>query len=111
MKRICVVAAIGACLMLSAGAAGGGFNDREFSALAKRVSKLEKETTAQKNTIASIEKTLSELRKDAATANKDLQAASDRSDTRTLLLAEWLEDYHPHKGRGRFHRDEIARRK
>ncbi len=111
MRRTTTVAAICACLILSAGATGGGSGDREFDALAKRVSKIEKETTSQKKTIASLEKTLSELRKDASAADKESQASDNRSDTRTLLLAEWMDEYHTHKGRGRFHRDEIARRK
>lgn len=111
MKWAITITAICACLILSAGATGSGSGDREFDALAKRVSKLEKETTAQKKTIASLEKTVSELRKNAVTTDKESQAANDRSDTRTLLLAEWMDEHHPRKGRGRYHRDEIARRK
>ena len=94
-----------------AGAAGGGPGDREFSALAKRVSKLEKETAALKKTLASLEKTLSDVRKDAADTSKGLEAVDARSDMCTLLLAEWLDKYHLRRGRSRFHREEIARRK
>jgi len=90
---------------------GRGSGDREFDALAKRVSKLEKESSAQKKTIAGLEKTLFELRKDASEVEKESHASDNRSDTRELMLAEWMDEYHTHKGRGRFHREEIARRK
>jgi len=111
MRRTCVAIAVCAFLMLSVGAVGSGAGDRAFTALTKRVSKLEKEAAAQKTTIANLEKTLSELRKGATAAGKKLQAAQDRCDARTLLLAEWMDEHHPHKDRSRYHRDEIARRK
>ena len=111
MGRNCLVIDACGCLVLVAGAAVGGPGNREFSALAKRVSKLEKETAALKKTRASLEKTLSVVRKDAADTGKGLEAVDARSDTRTLLLGEWLDKHHLREGGGRFHREEIARRK
>jgi len=111
MRRTCVAAVVGMCLMLSVGAVGSRAGDRAFTALTKRVSKLEKETTSQKRAITRLAKELSELREDATAAGKKMQAAQDRCNTRTLLLAKWMDEHHPRKGRGRYHRDEIARRK
>ncbi len=111
MRRTCTVVTALACLALVAASSSGGADDREFNALARRVSKLEKRSADLKKAVASLEKALSNVGKDATTANKRLNAVASRSDARTLLLAEWFDEYHRRDGHSRYHRDQVSRHK
>ncbi len=115
MRRTCTVAVALACFALVAASSSGGADDREFNALVKRVSKLEKGSADLKKAVASLEKALSNVGKDATTANKELNAVVARSDARThlrwaeALLAEWFDEYHRRDGHSRYHRDQVSR--
>lgn len=100
---------------------------RQVADLQKAVAALEKSaakdsrdtTTAGKDLarqVADLQKAVAELKstspssKDAAATRADLKAVSDRLNNRTSRLAEWLDQYHPRRDMGAYHRMEIERR-
>ncbi len=99
------------CLSLVAVGLGSARGDREYQSLAKRVAKLEKENAGLKKTLASLEDSVSSTRKDIAAVRKELSSTGARSDARTLLLAEWFDDYHRRESFARYHREHIRRKK
>jgi len=68
--------------------------------LVKRVADLQK-------TVSALAKATSQSGKNAAAISKQVKTVAARSDARTLLLAEWLDDYHPRQSRSQYHRDQI----
>ena len=89
--------------------------EKALSGIPKQAAATNRELARQ---VADLEKTVSALAKasslsgrHADAVRKELKAVASRSDARTLLLAEWLDEYHPNKGWSHHHRNEIQRRK
>lgn len=81
---LCFLAA--ALFAMGLGLGGGSLDDREMRALTRRVAALEKEGKA---------------------AKKSLDDEKRRSNARDMLLAKWLDEYHPRGGNSQYHQSRI----
>ena len=92
MKRLMMIAALAVFSLAAVAAlAGGAGTDQDLRALTRKVERLEKDVRDLTKTVRALDKALDE-----------------RSEERTLLLAEWFDKYHA-RSDGRFHREAVRR--
>ena len=109
MKRLMMIAALAVFSLAAVAAlAGGTGTDQDLRALTRKVERLEKDVRDLTKTSRALGKALAAARKEASASRKALKALDERSEERTLLLAEWFDKYHA-RSDGRFHREAVRR--